>query len=192
MPEPDRYWAYCDEAWKHVLERFFPERLQFFLPALAHDVDFTTPITFLDKERKQAVGYREKGKRGVGDMKDQPSLLMLRVVRQILHEREVRFDCIVEPSVRCPEFTATQFGKRRVQCVVNPWLVGPTRDSASTGHHIRVRHQLDAKSRKPRQRLVNVNNSHPLRVQAFLQDALGLVSKQGWSNQRVTILQRVE
>ncbi len=43
MPEADRYWTYFDEAWKHVLERFFPELLQFFLPALAHGSLSTSP-----------------------------------------------------------------------------------------------------------------------------------------------------
>ena len=32
MAEADRYRTYFDEAWKKVLERFFPKLLRFFLP----------------------------------------------------------------------------------------------------------------------------------------------------------------
>ncbi|MCZ6678330.1 MAG: transposase [Candidatus Poribacteria bacterium] len=53
MSEPNRYWTYFDEAWKKVIERFFPQFLYFFVPALYEDVDFSKPFTFLDKELEQ-------------------------------------------------------------------------------------------------------------------------------------------
>jgi hypothetical protein len=53
MAEPSQYWLYFDEAWKKVIERFFPDLLRFFLPALYHDVDFSQPVVFLDKEMEQ-------------------------------------------------------------------------------------------------------------------------------------------
>ncbi|MBU0566514.1 hypothetical protein KKC52_00500 [bacterium] len=32
MTDQDRYWTYFDEAWKKIVERFFPELLGFFVP----------------------------------------------------------------------------------------------------------------------------------------------------------------
>jgi hypothetical protein len=54
MPESDnRYWTYFDEAWKKIIERFFPQFLRFFVAELHRDVDFSKPFTFLDKEMEQ-------------------------------------------------------------------------------------------------------------------------------------------
>ncbi|MBU1614835.1 hypothetical protein KJ693_05915 [bacterium] len=54
MPTQDRYWwAYFDEAWKKIIERFFPQLLQFFVPDLYKDVDFSKGVTFLDKEMER-------------------------------------------------------------------------------------------------------------------------------------------
>jgi len=53
MPESSRYWTYFDEAWKKIIERFFPQFLEFFIPELYADVDFSKPFTFLDKEMEQ-------------------------------------------------------------------------------------------------------------------------------------------
>ena len=56
-----RYWAYFDEAWKKLLERFFPQFLQFFVPTLYEAVDFQRPFTFLDKEMEQLSQQVQKG-----------------------------------------------------------------------------------------------------------------------------------
>jgi len=61
MPNHDRYWAYFDEAWKKVIERFFPQLLQFFVPELYFDVDFKKKVTFLDKEMEQLSKRSMKG-----------------------------------------------------------------------------------------------------------------------------------
>ena len=53
MPNQDRYWAYFDEAWKKIIERFFPQLLRFFVPNLYEDVDFSKKVSFLDKEMEQ-------------------------------------------------------------------------------------------------------------------------------------------
>ena len=53
MADAEHYHTYFDEAWKQVLERFFPDLLRFFVPALYHDLDLPQPITFLDKEMEQ-------------------------------------------------------------------------------------------------------------------------------------------
>ena len=50
MTEPSRYWAYFDEAWKKVIERFFPQFLQFFVSELYEAADLNNPFTFLHKE----------------------------------------------------------------------------------------------------------------------------------------------
>ena len=53
MSQSIRYRTYFDEAWKKVIERFFPQFLLFFAPKLYEDVDFSKPFTFLDKEMQQ-------------------------------------------------------------------------------------------------------------------------------------------
>ena len=47
------YWQYFDEAWKQIIERFFPQFMRFFVPELHEAIDFQQPITFLDKEMEQ-------------------------------------------------------------------------------------------------------------------------------------------
>jgi len=61
MPNQNKYWAYFDEAWKRVIERFFPQLLQFFIPNLYGDVDFSKGISFLDKEMEQLAIRSVKG-----------------------------------------------------------------------------------------------------------------------------------
>ena len=57
----DRYWTYFDEAWKKVIERFFPQLLQFFVPQLYADVDFSKKVDFLDKEMERLSKRSVKG-----------------------------------------------------------------------------------------------------------------------------------
>ncbi|MBU1487778.1 hypothetical protein KKH56_07015 [bacterium] len=45
MTNQDRYWKYFDEAWKKIIERFFPQLLCFFIPELYKDVDFSKELT---------------------------------------------------------------------------------------------------------------------------------------------------
>ena len=61
MSNQDRYWACFDEAWKKVIERFFPQLLQFFVPELYEDVDFSKGVSFLDKEMEQLSIRSVKG-----------------------------------------------------------------------------------------------------------------------------------
>ena len=54
MLEPSsQYWTYFDEAWKQIIEQFFPQFLRFFVPELHEAIDFQKPFTFLDKEMEQ-------------------------------------------------------------------------------------------------------------------------------------------
>jgi len=53
MAESDRYWKYFDEAWKQVIERFFPDLLRFFVPQFCADVDFSRGVEFLNIEMEQ-------------------------------------------------------------------------------------------------------------------------------------------
>ena len=53
MAESDRYWKYFDEAWKQVIERFFPDLLRFFVPQLYADVAFSRGVEFLNIEMEQ-------------------------------------------------------------------------------------------------------------------------------------------
>jgi len=59
--EQNRYWAYFDEAWKKVIERFFLHLLRFFLPKLYEDADLTKSPIFLDKEMEQLSKKSRKG-----------------------------------------------------------------------------------------------------------------------------------
>jgi hypothetical protein len=61
MPKQDRYWKYFDEAWKKIIERLFPYFLEFFVPELYHDVDFSIEYSFLDKEMEQLSKESVKG-----------------------------------------------------------------------------------------------------------------------------------
>ncbi len=61
MQNQDRYWAYFDEAWKKIIERFFPQLLRFFVPELYFDVDFSKGVSFLDKEMEQLSIKSVKG-----------------------------------------------------------------------------------------------------------------------------------
>ncbi|MDI6793291.1 MAG: hypothetical protein QME81_10555 [bacterium] len=61
MVNQDRYWAYFDEAWKKIIERFFPQLLRFFVPKFYEDVDFSKEVAFLDKEMAQLSLKSVKG-----------------------------------------------------------------------------------------------------------------------------------
>ena len=57
----NQYWTYFDEAWKQIIERFFPQFLRFFVPELYEAIDFQKPFTFLDKEMEQLAQQALKG-----------------------------------------------------------------------------------------------------------------------------------
>jgi hypothetical protein len=57
----DTYWKYFDEAWKKIIERFFPHLLRFFIPHLYQDVDLSNGFIFLDKEMEQLSKKSKKG-----------------------------------------------------------------------------------------------------------------------------------
>lgn len=52
-----------DGLWKKVIEELFEDFLQFFMPELYDDVDFTHEVEFLDKELYQEVVDEKKGRR---------------------------------------------------------------------------------------------------------------------------------
>ena len=56
MLEPSsQYWTYFDEAWKQIIEQFFPQFVRFFVPELHEAINFQKPFTFLDTEMKQLI-----------------------------------------------------------------------------------------------------------------------------------------
>jgi hypothetical protein len=57
----DTYWKYFDEAWKKIIERFFPYMLRFFIPNLYQDADLSNGFIFLDKEMEQLSKKSKKG-----------------------------------------------------------------------------------------------------------------------------------
>ncbi|MFH1860185.1 MAG: Rpn family recombination-promoting nuclease/putative transposase, partial [bacterium] len=61
MTNQDKYWTYFDEAWKKIIERFFPQLLCFFVPELYENVDLSKGIDFLDKEMEQLSMTSVKG-----------------------------------------------------------------------------------------------------------------------------------
>ena len=61
MTNQNKYWAYFDEAWKKIIERFFPQLLCFFAPEIYEGVDLSKGIDFLDKEMEQLSTESVKG-----------------------------------------------------------------------------------------------------------------------------------
>ena len=54
LVEPSsQYLTYFDEAWKQIIEQFFPQFIRFFVPELHQEIDFQKRVTFLDKEMEQ-------------------------------------------------------------------------------------------------------------------------------------------
>ena len=54
-----------DSPWKEILERFFPECIDFFFPEAHAAIDWTQGHTFMDKELQQVVRDAETGSRRV-------------------------------------------------------------------------------------------------------------------------------
>ena len=52
-----------DSAWKDILEKYFPEFLQFFFPQIYKDINFSYKPEFLDKEFQKILKRNEIGKR---------------------------------------------------------------------------------------------------------------------------------
>jgi hypothetical protein len=52
-----------DASWKAVLERYFPQFLEFFFPQIHAEIDWQRGWEFLDKELQQVVRDAEMGKR---------------------------------------------------------------------------------------------------------------------------------
>ena len=42
----NQYWTYFDEAWKQIIERFFPQFVRFFVPELHEAIDFQNVALF--------------------------------------------------------------------------------------------------------------------------------------------------
>jgi hypothetical protein len=54
-----------DNAWKEMLEHYFPAFMAFFVPEAHEEIDWSRPPEFLDKELQQAVRLAGRGKRTV-------------------------------------------------------------------------------------------------------------------------------
>lgn len=52
-----------DSSWKAILERYFPQFLEFFFPQIYAEIDWERGWEFLDKELQQVVRDAELGKR---------------------------------------------------------------------------------------------------------------------------------
>jgi hypothetical protein len=52
-----------DSPWKDILRQYFPEAITFFFPITAKTIDWSKPITFLDKEFQQIAIDAEIGRR---------------------------------------------------------------------------------------------------------------------------------
>ena len=61
----EEYWTYFDEAWKKVIERFFPRFLRFFVPELHEEIESSKPFVFLDKEMERLAQQDIKGSKFV-------------------------------------------------------------------------------------------------------------------------------
>jgi len=54
-----------DSPWKEILERFLPQFIAFFFPAIESDIDWQQGYHFLDKELQQVVREAEIGRHTV-------------------------------------------------------------------------------------------------------------------------------
>ena len=53
----------ADSPWKLILRQYFPEAIEFFFPDIAHAVDWSKPIEFLDREFQKITPDAEIGRR---------------------------------------------------------------------------------------------------------------------------------
>jgi hypothetical protein len=55
-----QYWTYFDEAWKQIIERFFPQFMRFFVPELHEAIDFQHPefLRFFVPEIYEAIDFQ--------------------------------------------------------------------------------------------------------------------------------------
>ena len=54
-----------DSPWKDILEKFFPQFLEFYFPVAAADIDWSRRPEFLDKELRQVTPDADIGRRHV-------------------------------------------------------------------------------------------------------------------------------
>lgn len=52
-----------DSPWKDILEKFFPDFLEFFFPAIHMEIDWKRSYEFLDKEFQQITKDAVQGRR---------------------------------------------------------------------------------------------------------------------------------
>ena len=52
-----------DSPWKDIIEAFFPQFMEFFVPQSLQDIDFTKDVKFLDKELEKLILDSEITKR---------------------------------------------------------------------------------------------------------------------------------
>jgi len=55
------YPEYFDEAWKKIIEKFFPQLISLFVPEMYVDIDLSKGISFLDKEMERLSKRSQKG-----------------------------------------------------------------------------------------------------------------------------------
>jgi hypothetical protein len=52
-----------DSPWKEIIEAFFPQFMEFFVPDSVKEIDWSKKIKFLDKEFQKITKNSEVGKR---------------------------------------------------------------------------------------------------------------------------------
>lgn len=57
--------SYADAAWKHILDCYFQQFMEFFFPVLAKQIDWTKPVEFMDKELQAITAESMIGQRFV-------------------------------------------------------------------------------------------------------------------------------
>jgi len=57
-----------DSAWKDVIEKIFPDFMEYFYPEAFNDIDWSKKITFLDKELNRIFKDHEVGKKRVDEL----------------------------------------------------------------------------------------------------------------------------
>ncbi len=88
-----------DSAWKDLLDRYFPEFIAFFFPAIYREIDWTRKPVFLDKELHKLGPAHETGKRLADKQQTRDLLRFLDWVFKLPEELEEKLSYDMQAKV---------------------------------------------------------------------------------------------
>ena len=93
-----------DSPWKLLLRKYFREAIEFFFPTIAHLIDWTKAIEFLDTEFQKITPDAEIGKRFADQLvkvqlkKGKELILLIHLKIQAVPEKTSQSGCSSMPS----------------------------------------------------------------------------------------------